>query len=176
MRGLLAKANTPDDTTLDSCKGEGEIPSVPPTSLSSPSTTPPSPFTRPDQPIRAPAAHRVRHTSLLPLAMDRMGKTTEDSRGTPKFDCEVFSLVHTIDFPDCLPVAPDFSDLSQAPCSTPLRSVKEVEESIPSPPLSFLCVLEGKPHVHLLSEWFSHVHSQLTPILKIPLLHPPLNA
>lgn len=69
-------------------------------------------------------------------------------------------------------MALDFSDISQAPCSTPLRSAKEAEESISPSPSFFLRVLEGNPPIHFLSERFSHNHSQLTPVLGISFPHP----
>lgn len=61
-------------------------------------------------------------------------------------------------------------NISQAPCSTPLRSTEEVEEFVSPSPLSFMRALGGMLPVHSLWGRFSQNHSQSTPFLKISLL------
>ena len=194
MRNILTEADTANNTTFNASKDEDDVPPVPSPSTSmqilrehlppsstttsldpSPYSSPiSSPSTRLDQTLKTPIIHRVNFISPLSPAAKQMSETTQGSPGTAEFDCKVFPFTHFIDFADCLSVTLEL-DFSQAPCSTPLRSAKEVEKSILPPPSSFLRVLEGEPPIRSPSERPPHNRSQPASILEISFLRRPSN-
>lgn len=121
MRNILTEANTTDDTIFEACKDEDNLPPVLLTSISTqvllnehlpPSSTATSfvsspdpspsllPSTRPDQPLQIPTIRRVRDTSPLPPAVNRMSEAAGGSPRTPKFNRKAFSFADSIDSTD----------------------------------------------------------------------------
>ena len=165
MRTILAKADVTDD--------EDDSPLIPPTSGSTPIPStehlplpfPAAPFTPSPSPspspstrleaLRTPIIRRVGNYRPLPSAVGQVPKTTE-ALGTPNFNSEISLFPEAILYSNGLTVALDLLNLSEVPCSTPLRSAKEIEHSISPSHSSSLDILEGKLSIHLLRDDFSH--------------------
>lgn len=174
IRNLIAETDTTndltfDDLTFETCRDEGNAPPASPTSRSagsllaehlpplspanststsiSPSPYPsPSPSSRLSQPPRTPFIRRGRDPPPPPSAPSQSSEPPNGSPGIPKLSRKVPWFSMRLTQLTRLSVALDFLDLSEAPCSTPARLAKEVEQpsvASSSSSSSFLGVLEG---------------------------------
>ena len=160
LRNVIAKTNAANDTTFGACEDEDNASPAPltprpmwnlpgerlsPSSAGAPVPSPypspsPSPPTRLDRTPRTPVVRRMRDTSS---AVNQIGEMAMGTPETPNFNCNVPRTDDIVTPLTYLSAALDFLGISGAPCSTPLRSAREVEQT--TAPSSFLGMLGGNP-------------------------------